>query len=78
MPQGDSKAEVARLYPSLGINGATDILSEIREMDRLYTVSLSQQLACSNKVEYEQVIESLKSVIPLALEFARKNLFALR
>jgi len=78
MPQGDSKAEVARLYPSLGINGATDILSEIREMDRSYTSSLFQQFTCPNKVKYEQVIESLKSAIPLALEFARKNLFVLR
>ncbi len=78
MPQGDSKAEVARLYPTLGIEGATAILVEIREMDRSYTASLSQQLACPDREEYERVVESLKSAIPLALEFARKNLFALR
>ncbi len=78
MPRGDSKAEVARLYPALGIDGATDILAEIREMDRTYTTSLLQQLISPDHEEYERVVENLKSAIPLALEFARKNLFALR
>lgn len=78
MLHGDSKAEVARLYPSLGIAGTADILAEIREMDLVYTTSLSQQLVCPDRVEYDRVVETLKSAIPLALEFARKNLFALR
>lgn len=78
MSYGDSKAEVARLYPALGIEGTTDILAEIREMDRSYTASLTQQLTCPDPEEYGRVIESLKSAIPLALEFSRKNLFALR
>ncbi len=78
MLSGDSKAEVARLYPSLGIDGASEILSEIREMDRAYTVSLLQQLTCPDPEEYGRVIENLKPAISLALEFARKNLFALR
>lgn len=78
MPNGDSKAEVARLYPSLGIEGAGEIFSRVRELDRMYTNVLIDQFACPDRRKYLRAIEKLESAVPLASEFARKNVFALR
>jgi hypothetical protein len=74
----DSKQEVLRLYPTLGITPAIAILEEVTRMDRVYSATLESQSRRPDEQRYREVIENLLTIIPNVLDFAQYNLLALQ
>lgn len=74
----DSKAAVTVLYPRLGIAGGGDLFFELLQFDHMYTKGLVEQMARSDVILYGALLERLKPALPLARQFARVNLLALR
>lgn len=74
----DGKAAVVTLYPRLGIPDTTNVFYELIGLDRMYSEILTEPKSRLDATRYAVLLEQLKKSIPLARQFARSNLRALR
>ena len=78
MGDDDGKATVAALYPRLGIAGGVDLFFELLGFERMYAEGLAELMVRPDGALYGALLERLKPALPLARQFARVNLLALR
>lgn len=74
---GDSNFEVLRMYAELGLDKENKILQEVTELNRQYSQVLGRRTNQS-EVEYTKIIDEIKNIIPVVLDFARLNLTELQ
>ena len=69
MLQGGSKESVISLFSDFATQKEKELINRIFEIDKAYTRKLEQHLLVPRKVEYFKVIEELKTLPFIALEF---------